>query len=63
MLMMLIHLEPTCVASIREYKFVLFVNISHSCTIILKQIGKLGIHKTKDTIMYDLLKESKYVAQ
>jgi len=53
----------TCVASIREYKFVLFVNISHSCTIIFKQIGKLGIHITKDTIMYDLLKESKYVAQ
>jgi len=50
-------LEPTCVAS----KFVLFVNISHSCTIILKQIGKIGIHKTKDTIMYDLLKESKLI--
>lgn len=59
--MILIHLEPTCVASIRQYKFVLFVNISHSCTIILKQIGKLGIHKTKDTIMYDLLKGSKLI--
>lgn len=53
----MLMLEPTCVAS----KFVLFVNISHSCTIILKQIGKLGIHKTKDTIMYDLLKESKLI--
>lgn len=59
--MILIHLEPTCVASIREYKFVLFVNVSHSCTIILKQIGKLGIHKTKDTIIYDLLKVSKWI--
>lgn len=58
--MILIHLEPACVASIREYKFVLFVNVSHSCTIILKQIGKLGIHKTKDTI-YDLLKVSKLI--
>lgn len=28
---------------------------------ILKQIGKLGIHKTKDTIIYDLLKESKLI--
>ncbi len=28
---------------------------------ILKQIGKLGIHKTKDTNIYDLLKESKLI--
>lgn len=28
---------------------------------ILKQIGKFGIHKTKDTIIYDLLKESKLI--
>ncbi len=28
---------------------------------ILKQIGKLGIHKTKDTIIYDLLKESELI--
>ncbi|MDQ0216150.1 oleate hydratase [Oikeobacillus pervagus] len=28
---------------------------------ILKQLGKLGVHKTKDTIIYDLLKDSQLI--